>query len=299
MFFKVRYEAMGLYGLYNFISLKLKYMPRQKSIKKEETKEESVPEVVELEKNSEPKKVSGKKSGSKIGLALLLIIALAAAAYGGYHYSKLKDAKNDSEAAKAKETEELLGKIGVLIELPEGEAPSVATVSDKEKLKEQSFFKKSENGDKVLIYVQAEKAILYRPSVNKIIEVAPVYMNKSKEAANNVEDAKNVEDVQAVQGVQGAENVQAESVKVALYNGTTITGLTKIAELSLNEKMPKAEVVAKENAQKNDYSETIVVDNSGKNDKEAKEIADILGGKVAPMPEGESSDADIVVILAK
>jgi len=60
------------------------------------------------------------------------------------------------------------------MELPKDEEPTIATVLDKEKLKDQLFFAKAENGDKVIIYSKNQKAILYRPSINKIIDVAPI-----------------------------------------------------------------------------------------------------------------------------
>jgi hypothetical protein len=94
-----------------------------------------------------------------------------------YFYNQYREAQrrlqNPGEFSKD-EVRLLIEKIGVLIELPSGEEPTVATVSDVEKLKGQSFFKSAQNGDKVLIYNTAKKAILYRPGVNKIIDVAPV-----------------------------------------------------------------------------------------------------------------------------
>lgn len=71
------------------------------------------------------------------------------------------------------ESQELIEKVGRLIVLPEGEQPTIATVQDLEKLKDQPFFARAQTGDKVLIYSVSKKAILYRPSVGKIIEVAP------------------------------------------------------------------------------------------------------------------------------
>jgi hypothetical protein len=50
----------------------------------------------------------------------------------------------------------------------------VATVSDASKLQSQQFFAKAQNGDKVLIFTNAKRAVLYRPSTNKVIEYAPV-----------------------------------------------------------------------------------------------------------------------------
>lgn len=80
---------------------------------------------------------------------------------------------NPEEAAK-QETQNLKNKISELVEVPQGEEPTIATVQDVTKLQGQSFFKNAQNGDKVLIYSQAQKAILFRPSTSKIIEVAPV-----------------------------------------------------------------------------------------------------------------------------
>jgi len=71
---------------------------------------------------------------------------------------------------------ETIAAVGKLIMLPEGEEPTVATISDIEKLKDQAFFTHAQNGDKVLIYTTAKKAILYRAETNKIIDVAPVNM---------------------------------------------------------------------------------------------------------------------------
>ena len=62
--------------------------------------------------------------------------------------------------------------------LPTGEQPTLATVSDVEKVRSQSFFAHANNGDEVLIYAKAKKAILYRPSIDRILEIAPLTSGK-------------------------------------------------------------------------------------------------------------------------
>lgn len=84
------------------------------------------------------------------------------------------DTSSSTSMMDEKESLAIVAKVGKLISLPKGEEPTVATVTDKEKLSDQPFFKDAENGDKVLIYKQSSKAILYRPSTNKVIDVTSV-----------------------------------------------------------------------------------------------------------------------------
>lgn len=86
--------------------------------------------------------------------------------------------KNNSPDAAQQEADALLVAVGKHIRLPE-EKPAIATVEDRNKLKDQPFFQHAEKGDKVLMYTETKKAILYRPSTDKIIEVA--YLNIKRE----------------------------------------------------------------------------------------------------------------------
>jgi uncharacterized protein HemX len=118
-----------------------------------------------------------------IVLVLLSLLALGAAAYSyGLYYKSQEQIQNlkanPQEIANA-ETKKTVDAVGKLITLPANETPTIATVTDAKKLKNQAFFSKAENGDKVLIYTQAKKAILYREKINKIIEVAPVNLGQS------------------------------------------------------------------------------------------------------------------------
>jgi hypothetical protein len=83
------------------------------------------------------------------------------------------------------EITKLLDEVGKIIELPTGEMPTIATVSDVEKVKIQPFFAKAQNGDKVIIYSASKKAILYRPSEKKIIEVGLVNINNQAQQVEN------------------------------------------------------------------------------------------------------------------
>ncbi len=107
-------------------------------------------------------------------LIVLGVLFVGSAATAGYFYNELQTLKADPQQQAQKEAEALVAKVGALIVLPADEKPTVATVQDPEKLKEQAFFANAKTGDKVLIYTTARKAILYSPTDNKIVEVAPV-----------------------------------------------------------------------------------------------------------------------------
>jgi uncharacterized protein HemX len=134
--------------------------------------------TIQDELSADSRKFSAIKKANKttVVLALLLIVAVAVGGYFTVQYKKVKD---NPQAVSQAEQKSLIGKVGQLIDLPKDEQPSIATVSDKAKLKEQAFFSKAENGDTLLIYTNAKKAILYRETTNKIVEVAPIAIDTS------------------------------------------------------------------------------------------------------------------------
>ena len=109
---------------------------------------------------------------------VIIVILLAAVAFFGYKYYQ---ANLDPQAVAQAEVDKLVAEVGELMVLPADETPTVATVSDPEALQEQIFFAGAQEGDKVLIYTTARKAILYSVSLNKIIEVAPVNIGDQAE----------------------------------------------------------------------------------------------------------------------
>ncbi len=93
----------------------------------------------------------------------------------------------DQKAALEKEIETLTGKISSFMELPKEEQPTLATVTDQSKLKDQDFFSSAQNGDKLLIYPKSKKALLYRPSTGKLVDVANLTSGE-KESEEIAED---------------------------------------------------------------------------------------------------------------
>lgn len=123
--------------------------------------------------------------------AILIVIAAGAAVYFYLQYQNIKKQLTDPTKSAQVATREIIEKVGKLIELPTDEEPTVATISDKEKLKDQPFFAKAKNGDKVLIFANAKKAILYDPVANKIIDVAPVNIGSASASVSPSPAVKN------------------------------------------------------------------------------------------------------------
>lgn len=71
-------------------------------------------------------------------------------------------------------TDDVVTAVGKLIDLPQGETPTVATVTDLSKLRNEPFFAHATAGDIVLMYTAAREAYLYDPVRNKLVEVGPI-----------------------------------------------------------------------------------------------------------------------------
>lgn len=213
-------------------------------------------------------------------LAIVAVIGLSAA---GYFYNQYQKAQKEIQTIKTdphtvqksalEEVKKLVMDVTKLIELPIGEDPTVATVTDVGKLKDQIFFQKAKNGDKVLIYTKAKKAILYDPIAKKIIDVAPVNI--------------------------GSSSAQT-TARIVLRNGTTTIGLTNKVEAEIKKAVPDANITSKENASNQNFEKSIfVILSSGAKDS-GESLAKSLNIPVGNLPQGEAKpSADILIILGK
>ena len=125
----------------------------------------------------------------KIFNLIMFSILILSLGLCGFLYYKLQKIDTTGETNSKQEIKSLVDKVSRLYLIPSNEEPTIATVSDPQILKDQSFFTLAEKGDKVLIFTRASKAVLYRPSIDKIIEIAPIKNNplSSNSSQNNVE----------------------------------------------------------------------------------------------------------------
>lgn len=142
--------------------------------------------------NSVQDAVVAKKSPGKFR-NLLFLLAFVAVLFGtlggGVYLIKTKPeilGLSKSQQANGRESENLVKEVSKIIKLPDGEVPTIATVSDLSKTQDKEFFKNALEGDKVLVYQNAKKAYLYRPTQNKIIEVGVVNVNNEPQKGGQV-----------------------------------------------------------------------------------------------------------------
>jgi hypothetical protein len=207
--------------------------------------------------------------------ALLLIIALSAimtinvVRQNPERFGMLKGPSIIEEEEKA-----LVAEVGRLISLPQEETPIIATVSDQDKLSDQPFFASAELGDKIIIYQQARKAILYRPSEKRIVEVGTV----------NIDEGGEVESIE-------------KEISFIILNGTDTPGLTRAMENDITAIFPEAQIVKRANAASIDYEGTLVINVTGENKELESELADKLKAEISNLPDGEADPGDVSFVI--
>jgi len=100
-----------------------------------------------------------------IVLATILVLFIG---FITFRHIQAGQGSNNSQQHTA-EVQKVIAETGKLVLLPSGQVPTVAIIKDASELRNQSFFANAQDGDYVLVYSQAKKAILYRPSINRVI----------------------------------------------------------------------------------------------------------------------------------
>lgn len=130
-------------------------------------------------------KFSAKSLSTKLpmtfGVLLLLLLVVSGLSVYGVKRNPEWIGLLKGPADIAREEREFIAEVGRSITLPKDEKPSIATVTDKEKLAGQTFFQNARNGDKILMFSNAKKAILYRPAEHRVIEVGAVNISQGEQ----------------------------------------------------------------------------------------------------------------------
>jgi hypothetical protein len=165
-------------------------------------------------------------------------------------------------------------KVNKLVVLPISEDPTLATVTDKNSLKDNFLKANAENGDKVLVYVKAKKVYIYRPSVNRIVNIGPLTVDAS------------------------AGEVQNTRILVKTGNNNPNISQNIVSQLTQNYK--SATVSQKvETATRQNYPSTIIIDlTDGSKYDLVTNLMQLLNAQRGILPQGEAKpdNTDILII---
>lgn len=163
-----------------------------------------------------------------------------------------------------KEIEAIIQQVSRLILLPSEQEPVIATIQNAEVLaSQQAFYQSAVDGDKLLVYPQ--KALIYRPTENKLINVGPVYFNTQPLSV----DIRNAS--------QTADLAEAAQEKLSASKGYTVLSTSIPVQGS--------------------YLDNTIVNLTG---KDVSVLVQEFGADVlTELPSGETeSEADVVLILS-
>lgn len=205
--------------------------------------------------------------------------------------------EKEIEDVKEEEIKQAVKALEKNVLLPMGETPTLSTITNKEELVEnQDFFDDAENGDQVLVYHEAKKAFLYRPSTGKLINLAPINITGGDGGSSGGQlNNKNNEEIDTSPGLD-------RPVTIELRNGTEVVGATYKIESKLEEVLEgrEFEVLGKENASRLNFEKTVVVVGNLVQKSVAQQVANGLDLPVVNLPEGEKkTDADFLVVVGK
>jgi hypothetical protein len=125
---------------------------------------------------------SASKKRLTVGLIAVSVLAVGSLVSNALFFMELKSSQAKAAALAARaatpqpksdESAAIVSRVRRLMAIPD-ETPTVATVTDPGRLKDQPFFSNAKLGDKALIFSAAQKVILYDPGADRIINVAPL-----------------------------------------------------------------------------------------------------------------------------
>jgi hypothetical protein len=168
----------------------------------------------------------------------------------------------DDTAKLSAENQQLVSRVAARAVVPADETPAITTVVD-EKQVDQEFLRNAKKGDKVLLYFQAGRAIVYRPSADLVVNMGPLETPKPKVFVRNGTSSDD-SPKQAVDRLAGSSEFLLSS---------------------------------QDQSSKKTYTQTTVVDLTGTRPDVASRLARLLNATVSKLPDGESRpDADLLVI---
>ncbi len=222
-----------------------------------------------------------------LGLVVAVVVVI-----GGYsvwsHHSGSSDLANLDPDAKLTDDQvaQVTARIGEYLVLPTDEKPTVAVIKNADQLAvQQTFYKDAMDGQLLVLY--SNRAIIYDPKDNKLVNVGPIVRNDASPSPTASESPM--------------PSVAPKNITVDVLNGSGTAGLAGTTASTL--KKNTLFTIGKVGDAAGTYKATVVVNLSTDPAKTAAvaELAKAL--KVSEiansLPSGEKSTADALVIIGK
>ena len=202
-----------------------------------------------------------------------------------------------SQASLGIDTDEaarIIDKVRSLVVVPAGEEPTVARISDVTRLSGQQFFAQAMNGDHVLVFQQAHRAILFRESENRVVEFTTVTFAGTPTPSPEPE----------VAGVEANQptatplvTVMPVSYTVFLLNALGDNETLERFKEQFAQEAPELRVVG-EAVAKGTYSLSLIVDIAGDKEDVVRTYRDKLELGISVYPKGEDPySADFLIVV--
>jgi hypothetical protein len=120
-----------------------------------------------------PKKHRLQGSGRWLIIAAILFV-ISSLVLGVVAYFLLTSRPAVVIQTSANDTASILVNLGKQITLPTDEKAVVTPITDVNALKNQTFFVNAKSGDVLVLYVKNHVAVLYDPTVNKIVNMSKI-----------------------------------------------------------------------------------------------------------------------------
>ena len=219
-------------------------------------------------------------------LALIATVAIL-----GYLYYQTKQeirfltTQEGQEELAQREIDSVMKQLSKLTILPE-EEPVIATIIDPDFLATQSaFYEKSEAGDKIVIFSEAQKAYIYSPNRNIIVNSGPLIVEPEQGTETTGQGTS-------------SEQSAATRIRLEIRNGTEIPGeATQLAQ-SLDTTEYQVTTVS-DSEIKNYQSTQIILLDQNVTSQDVASLVQATGGTVSrQIPDGEpASGAQVLVII--
>lgn len=197
-------------------------------------------------------------------------------------------------------TNAIVAKVARLVAVPAGEVPLVGTVTNAAALRvDQDFFAAAENGDVVLVYARYQRAVLYRPSRDILVNMGPIVYTPPTGSRAEPVPVTTKSSVSPVVKAPALPVVE-RALKLDFRNGSRTAGAAARLAKTFSAEGDRYDVISVVPAARTSYRGVTLVVLPGTPAARLEELKKKLGNPtiVTELPAGESkTSADCVIIL--